>query len=125
MQQAQQNCLMILAFLALGTVLLPRFAVAAGAPVVDPLLAETTGPCEPGLDGPDYVAWTDVDGNPVTSADLPQAKVAVPDSVLVPLAGPSRRSRNARPQAYAELSQKSLESILNRQPACPSARKGR
>ena len=124
MQQTQQNCFLALAFLALGTLLAPAIADAAGAPVSDPLLAEAKGPCDPRLDSPDYVAGTDADGNPVAPADVSEAKMPAPDGVLLPLAGQSR-GKTARPQAYAQLSQKDVDSILNPQPACPPAHKTR
>lgn len=121
MQHAQQNYVLALIFLALGTLLAPALAAAASAP--DPLLAEAAGPCDPRLDGPDYVAGTDVSGNPVAPADLAQAKMPAPNGVLVPLAGSSGQGR--RPQAYAELSQKDVDSLLNPKPACSPARKAR
>ena len=126
MQQTQENCWLVLAFLVLGTLLAPTLAdAAAGAPRPDPLLAEAKGPCDPKLDGPDYVAGTDVDGNPVVAANLSQAKIPAPNGVLLPLAGETGKGNAARPQAYAQLSQKDVDSILNPKPACPAARKAR
>ena len=122
MQQTQQNYILALVFLALGT-LAPAIAAAA-SPAADPLLAGTQGPCDPRLDGPDYVAGTDVDGHPVTPAELSQAEMPAPSGLLVPLAGRSHRHRAPQSQAYAELSQKDVASILNPEPACP-ARKAR
>ena len=120
MQQTQENCWLVLAFLVLGTLLAPTLAdAAAGKVQPDPLLAEAKGPCNPGLDGPDYVAGTDVDGNPVVAADLSQAKTPAPNGVLLPLAG--KTGKGNRPQAYAQLSQKDVDSILNPKPACSSA----
>ena len=89
MQQTQENCWLVLAFFVLGTLLAPTLAdAAAGAPRPDPLLAEAKGPCDPKLDGPDYVAGTDVDGNPVVAANLSQAKIPAPNGILLP---PGRR----------------------------------
>jgi hypothetical protein len=126
-QQTQENCFLALAFLVLGTLLAPALAdaAAAGPAKSDPLLTEATGPCDPKLDGPDYVAGTDVDGNPVATADLSQAKIPAPNGVLLTLAGETGKGKSARPQAYAQLSQKDVDSILNPKPACPAARKAR
>jgi hypothetical protein len=126
-QQTQENCFLALAFLVLGTLLAPALAdaAAAGPAKSDPLLTEAPGPCDPKLDGPDYVAGTDVDGNPVATADLSQAKIPAPNGVLLTLAGETGKGKSARPQAYAQLSQKDVDSILNPKPACPAARKAR
>jgi hypothetical protein len=125
-QQTQENCWLILAFLVLGTLLAPTLAdAAAGAPKPDALLTETKGPCDPKLDGSDYVAGTDADGNPVVPADLSQAKIPAPSGVLLPLAGNTGKGKSGRPQAYAQLSQKDVDSILNPKPACPPARGAR
>jgi hypothetical protein len=125
-QQTQENCFLALAFLVLGTVLGPTLAdAAAGTAQPNPLLTEAKGPCDPRLDGADYVAGTDVDGNPVAAADLSQAKIPAPNGVLLPLAGETGKGKSARPQAYAQLSQKDANSILNPKPACPPARKAR
>jgi hypothetical protein len=125
-QQTQENCWLALAFLVLGTLLAPTLAdAAAGSPKPDPLLTEAKGPCNPGLDGPEYVAGTVVDGNPVAPADLSQEKVPVPQGILQPLSGPSGKGRAGRQQAYAVLSQKDVDSILDPKPACPPARKAR
>ena len=121
MQQAQQNCFLAWVFLALGTLLAPTLATAAGGP--DPLLTEAKGPCDPGLDRPEYVAGTDAGGNPVAPADLSGGRIPAPKGVLVPLAG--RSGRRGGSQAYAELDQKDVDSLLNPKPACPPAGKGR
>lgn len=126
MQQTQENCWLVLGFLVLGTLLAPTLAdAAAGGAQPDPLLAEAKGPCDSRLDGPDYVAGTDVDGNPVVAADLSQAKIPAPNGILLPLAGEPGKGKAARPQAYAQLNQKDVDSILNPKPACPAARKAR
>lgn len=98
---------------------------AAGKARPDALLTETKGPCNPGLDGPDYVAGTDVDGNPVAAADISQTKIPAPNGILLPLAGQTGKGKSARPQAYVQLSQKDVDSILNPKPACPPAREAR
>ena len=118
MQQAQENCSLALAFLVLVTISAPPAAMAGPS---DPLLSEANGRCDPGLDGPGYVAGADVNGNPVTSADVPAAKVPLPDSVVVPLGGRAAKHRApAEPQAYAELNRKDVDAILNPRPACPA-----
>lgn len=115
-----------MAFLVLGTLLGPALAIAAESSQSDPLLTETRGPCDPRLAGPDYVAGTDVNGNPVTSADEAQSKVPMPEGMLLPLGGqPNGNGRFAQPRAYAALSQKQMDSILNPKPACPPARGAR
>lgn len=123
MQQTQENCLLALAFLALGTILAPTLATAASGP--DPLLNPAQGPCDPRLEGPDYVAGTDTDGNPVAAADLPAPKVPLPKGILVPLGGDHGRRHRAGAQTYAELNQKNVDAILNPKPACPPQRGAR
>lgn len=121
--QQTQNC--GLCFLALLVLLVPGPSVAARTIKPDPLLNGTSGPCDPKLEGPDYVAGTDVDGNPVAAADLPQAKIPAPSGILVPLGNQAGRGKNSAPKAYAELSQKDVDSILNPKPACPPQRRTR
>jgi len=117
-QQTQENCYLALPFLVLVAVSAPILA-AAGAS--DSLLSEAKGRCDPGLDGPDYVAGADVNGNPVMSADIPTAKVPVPDSIVVPLGGrAAKHHAPAEPQAYAELNRKDVDAIVNPRPACPA-----
>lgn len=122
MQQTQQNC----RFRVLGWPILLVVALAAtpgvvaSAPKPDPLLSEAKGPCDPQLDDPDYIAGTDADGNPVAPADLFGNKIPAPKGILVPLAG--RSGRRGRSQAYAELDQKDIDSILNPKPACSPVR---
>jgi hypothetical protein len=125
-QHTQQNCwrsgAAFLGFLALLSLGNPSLGAPAAAP--DPLLTGTKGPCDPKLDGPDYVAGTDVDGNPVVPADVDQAKVQVPGGVLVPLGRPaSSRNSVAQNQTLMALNQKQVDSILDPQPACPPAHK--
>jgi hypothetical protein len=125
MQQTQQNCWMTvrrwLILLVIAIAATP--GVAASAPKPDPLLSEATGPCDPRLERPDYVAGADADGNPVAPADLSGNKIPAPKGILLPLAGQS--GPRGRSQAYAELDQKDVDSILNPKPACPPARKAR
>lgn len=123
MQQTQQNYGHLglgLLILALAVTAFPS-AAAPSAPASDPLLTEAQGPCDPRLDGPDYVPGTDADGHAIAPADMDQGKFPVPDGVLVPLGGKSRkRSHGDEPQAYAALNHDQLDSILNPRPACPS-----
>jgi len=97
---------------------------AAGAGIVrpsapDPLLSGgRPGPCDPGLDQPDTVSGVDVNGNPVAQADLPAAKTAVPEEVLVPLDRKGRRG--AAP--VAALDGQALNSLVNPAPGCAPRR---
>lgn len=124
MQQTQQNY----RYLGLGFLILAMLATAlpsAAAPATasDPLLTEAQGPCDPRLDGPDYVPGTDADGHPVAPADMDQGKFLVPDGALVPLGGKSRgKGRGDEFEAYVALNHDQLDSILNPRPACPSPR---
>ena len=43
------------------------------------ILNPAAGPCDPSLNSPDYVEDTDVNGQPVASADLPAKTTGVPD----------------------------------------------
>lgn len=122
MQQTQQNCWLLSVALF---VLITASAMAASTTKPDPLLAGASGPCDPKLDGADYVAGADVDGNPVTAADLPHEKVPVPDSVLVPIGGERGKNRAAQPQAYAELGHQDMDEILHPKSACSAERKAR
>ena len=118
MQQTQQNY----SLAAAAALILLLTVTAAFSRDTDPLLTEAHGPCDPRLDGPDYVPGTDVDGNPVAAADSSQAKVSVPDGMLLPLRHQSGANGNARPQALAKLDQKELDPLLNPKPACPPMR---
>lgn len=93
------------------------FAGIAGRPAPNPLLdGAMRGPCNPRLDGPDYVPDVDVTGKPVVQADVPAARQPVPAEVLVPL-GKSGRHSGQGP--VASLEGKALDPILNPKPACP------
>lgn len=118
MQQTQQNYYLM----AAAALILLLTATAAFSRDTDALLTEPHGPCDPKLDGPNYVPGTDADGNPVAAADSSQAKVPVPDGMLLPLGHHSGANGNARPQALARLDQKELDPILNPKPACPPVR---
>ena len=93
------------------------FAGITGRPASDPLLdGAARGPCDPGLDGPNYVPDVDVTGQPVVQADAPTARQPVPAEVLVPLGKGGRRSGQG---PVASLDGKDLDPILNPKSACP------
>jgi hypothetical protein len=77
----------------------------------DPILnGGPAGPCDPQRAGADYVGGTDVNGNPVASADLEGQPVPVPGRIDIPLKG----------GAYVTANGKSLEPLLNPPPGCPT-----
>jgi hypothetical protein len=125
-QQVQQNYRLAVAgfsiLLFFGAPILRVQAANRAQP--DPLLTEAKGPCDPRLDGPNYVPGTDVDGNPVAPADVSQAKVPVPEAILLPL-GTAANGSTTKAQALASLNRKELDSILNPPPACPPEPKAR
>lgn len=124
MQQAQQYCWSgwVAAWIALAVGMAAAtssFAGITGAHVPDPLLdGAVSGPCDPRLDGPDYVPDVDVTGKPVVRADVPTARQPVPAEVLVPL-GPRGRGSRSGQGPIASLDGKTLDPILNPRPACP------
>jgi hypothetical protein len=120
-QQTQQNYYLT----AAAALILLLTVTAAFSRDTDPLLTEAHGPCDPKLEGPDYVPGTDADGNPVAAADSSQAKVPVPDGMLLPLGHQSGAGGNTRPRALAQMNQKELDPLLNPKPACPPARGAR
>ena len=83
----------------------------AGDPILD---GGPAGPCNPGLESPDYAAGTDVEGHPVPSADLGGEKVPVPAHMALPL-----RARPGRAPAYVEADGDKLDALLNPPPPCP------
>jgi hypothetical protein len=92
-------------------------AIAQPAPPQPSLQDAPTGPCDPGLDQPNYVAGVDVNGNPVVAADAPAQRVPVPRAVMVPLKnrGGAHRPGDA---PYVELDGRSLDRLLNPPPGC-------
>lgn len=121
MQQTQQNY-----YLTAAAILILLLTItAAFSRDADPLLTGAHGPCDPRLDSPDYVPGTDVNGNSVAAVDSSQAKVPVPDGMLLPLGHQSGANGKTRPQAWAQLNQKELDPLLNPKPACPPARGAR
>jgi hypothetical protein len=80
----------------------------------DPILmGGSAGPCDPQLDGADYVPGTDVNGNPVAAADLPGQTVPVPDHLDIPL-----KNASGGMPAYVTADGKSLAPLLNPPAAC-------
>jgi hypothetical protein len=125
MQQTQQNCA-LMALICLGLLATSGAGLASNGVPSDLLLSKTKGPCDPKLDAPDYVAGTDVNGNPVASADLSRPKVPLPGELWVPKAGQGgTNSSTNRAQALVGLDQNEMDSILNPAPACPPERKAR
>ena len=123
-QQTQRNY-KIAVGLILAVLLAPSISLAGiavrGAP--QPLLHDgTSGPCDPGLMGPDYVPGVDVNGNPVRPADLAGRRNPVPDSVLMPLKKQDRHGQVEEGPVVA-LDGRALEPILNPPPGCPPARR--
>ncbi len=122
-QQAQQYYKILTAGVLIllatpATLAAARPGTITGPDRPEPLLQnDPTGPCDPGLDQPDYVPGVDVNGNPVVAADLPAPQVPVPNGVMVPLKGRggSRRGGNA---PYVELDGRTLDRLLNPPPGC-------
>ena len=120
-QQTQQNYKLLAAgALILFVGVAPGGSLAA-APIAqsaapDPLLSDgQPGPCNPGLDRPDYVGGVDVAGNSVVPADLPAAKNPVPGEILVPLA---KRSHHRADGPVVALDGATLDPLLNPAPSC-------
>ena len=124
MQQAQQNykIALVLAWAVLVAPGAVHAGIAArGAP--QPLLHDgASGPCDPGLAGPDYVPGADVSDNPVPPADLAGRRNPVPDGVLVPFAKHGRHGR-AEEGPVVAIDGRALEPILNPPPGCPARRR--
>jgi hypothetical protein len=79
----------------------------------DPLLND--GPTTACAAGADYAAGTDVNGHPVTPADVAAGPVPVPGAIAVPLAK-NRQGSRAGDSAYVSLDGKKLEPLLNPPP---------
>jgi len=121
-QQAQQNYKPACGLALAGWVVLamagPAEAEIATRNAPEPLLHDgVQGPCDPRLAGPEYVPGADVNGNPVTPADLARGAIPVPDEVLVPLNKRGRHGRSAEGPMVA-IDGRSLDPILNPPPAC-------
>jgi hypothetical protein len=96
-------------------------AIARPAPE-EPLLHDGgLGRCDPGLGGADVVSGVDVSGHPVAPAG-PQARVPVPDQILVPLKSGGRGARSGEAPMVA-LDGKALDRLLNPPPACPPGKR--
>ncbi len=79
----------------------------------DPILMGTAGPCDPGTAQADLVANTDVNGHPVTPADLAAGPIPLTGQIDLPL--PARRGQ--RP-AYVTVDGAKLGGLLNPEPGC-------
>jgi hypothetical protein len=116
-RRAQQNYKLILVVPALAIlgqlVAIPALCGTISRPTPpDPILdGGPPGPCDPGTEGPDFVAGTDVYGNPVVSAHVGGRPIVVPQAVVVPM------GRHHRGQAV--LSGAQIAGLLNPAPACP------
>lgn len=127
-QQTQQYYKKTLAVACVGLVAAIVTAGSTGAGIAtrgapQPILGgSATGPCDPRLDGPDYVPGVDVNGNPVAPADLATARNPVPDGALVPLKQRRRHARSGESPVVA-LDGRTLDPILNPDPACPPGRR--
>jgi hypothetical protein len=79
----------------------------------DPILnGRPAGPCDPQTASADYVGGTDVDGNPVASADLDRQPVPLPGHMMIPL----------KSGAYIDADGKKLDPLLNPPAGCPARR---
>jgi len=120
MQQGQQNYRLVAMGLLLLSLTIP--AIPSAASGSDTPLTEAKGPCDPRLDGPDYIPGTDADGYPVVPADPDQ--VSVPEGVLFPLSGKSnKKGRIGEANAYAYLNHDQIDSILSSKLGCPPRQK--
>lgn len=79
----------------------------------DILTGGPAGPCDPQTDSADYVAGTDVNGQPVAAADLDKAPVPVPAQMQLPL-----KARRGAAPAYVLADGKALAPLLNPPPGC-------
>jgi hypothetical protein len=87
-----------------------------------PLLQDGgAGPCDPRLESPDLMNGVDVGGHRVAPAGS-QARVPVPDQILVPLKNGGRRGRSGDAPMVA-LDGRALDPLLNPLPACPPGRR--
>ncbi len=80
----------------------------------DPLL--DGGPTAPCAAGVDYSGGADVNGNPVVPADVAAARVPVPATVAVPLAGNAKGTGAGRNSAYVGLDGRKLDALVNPKP---------
>jgi hypothetical protein len=126
-QQAQQNYKKLLAAIVTGLVTVAAMGSSADAGIAvreapEPLLHDDAkGPCDPQLQGPDFVPGVDVNGDPVRSADLARAASPVPAEILVPLRSRARSAHSGGTPVVA-LDGKALDPVLNPAPACLPAR---
>jgi hypothetical protein len=77
----------------------------------DPLL--DGGPTTPCAAAADYSAGADVNGDPITGADIGARHVPMPDAIAVPLARSRGRFAQGRESAYVTLDGRKLEPLVN------------
>jgi hypothetical protein len=109
MQHTQRNFVLVGLLLAA-----PALAgTITGRADPDPLLGG--GPATPCAAGVDYAAGADVNGDPITAADLGARPVPMPDAIAVPLARPAGRMRfdPGGESAYVTLDGRRLEPLVN------------
>jgi hypothetical protein len=102
-----------------GLLLLGSSAVAGtitGRSDPDPLL--DGGPTTPCAAAADFTAGADVNGDPITAADIGARHVPMPDAIAVPLARSGGRGRFGQggESAYVTLDGRKLEPLVNPKP---------
>ena len=117
MQHTQFNVVLIALLLASPVVA----GTITGRSDPDPLL--DGGPTTPCAAGVDYAAGADVNGDPITAADIGARHVPMPDAIAVPLARPSSSGNGGRTRfapggesAYVTLDGRKLEPLVNPKP---------
>ena len=112
MQHTQLN--FVLVGLLLGAPALAGTITGRADP--DPLL--DGGPTTPCAAGVDYAAGADVNGDPITAADIGARHVPMPDAIAVPLARSGGRTRfaPAGESAYVSLDGRKIAPLLNPPP---------
>jgi hypothetical protein len=125
MRNEQQNYAVMAATGLFVLLSLPAFArenaIARQNAGQSPLHDGGAGPCDPGLESPDLVNGVDVGGHPVAPAG-PQARMPVPDQILVPLRNGGRRGRSGDAPIVA-LDGRALDPLLTPLPACPPGKR--
>jgi len=120
MQNKQQNYvyrIIAVLFVLAGVPAIARAGAIARQNAPEPLLHDGgPGACDPGLEGADLVNGVDVGGHPVAPAG-PQARVPVPDQILVPLKNHRRHARSDEAPMVA-FDGRALDPLLNPPPAC-------
>jgi hypothetical protein len=124
MRIAQESCGHLSLFSAVFLVFClgvagPAVAKMQHAATPDPILTGgAAGPCDPKLAGPDYVAGTDVNGNPVAPADLPGGTTVHLDSDTVLPEVPIHKGSHQQVLVKADVP--GLADAVDPPPACPA-----